>query len=326
MRPFLVALTLSVGLTWSSAAHAECKAAYTPDALVGDLGLALTALRASELPRMGEVAKRLEDNLVCLGRSAPPPVYANAYRLIGAYAYLGKNNEAEARRWFRVALEIDPSHDWDATELPLGHPLREIYESERDPAAAGLTPIEGMVIVKPAGSSLLLDGRPLDQAEARVDRPHIVQQVAADGSSRGSFRIDGNAIPKQFLRSAAEVGDPNAPAPEEKKGKKKKKDAAAQDDSYAVMTVERVRPKEKTPLLLTGALGVLGGGGVYALAYGARQQFETATTTADLESKASLTNTLVLTSGAVAAVGLGVGYWGVILDGGSPGLHWGVGF
>ncbi len=326
MRPFVVALTLSVGLAWSTAAHAECKAAYTPDALVGDLGLALTALRESQVPRMGEVAKRLEDNLVCLGRSAPPPVYANAYRLIGAYAYLGKNNEAEARRWFRVALEIDPSHEWDATELPLGHPLREIYESERDPAAGGLTPVEGMVIVKPAGSSLLLDGRPLDDAEARVDRPHIVQQVAADGSSRGSFRIEGNALPKQFLRSAAEMADPSAPPPDEKKNKKKKKGEATTDDTYAVMTVQRVRPKEKTPLILTGALGVLGGGGVYALAYGARQQFEAGTTTDDLEAKASLTNTLVVTSGAVAAVGLGVGYWGVILEGGSPGLHWGTGF
>jgi hypothetical protein len=55
--------------------------------------------------------------MVCLSSSAPSPIFASAYRYIGTYRYLVLNDEAGARRWFRVALEIDATHNWDAAEL-----------------------------------------------------------------------------------------------------------------------------------------------------------------------------------------------------------------
>jgi hypothetical protein len=65
---------------------------------------------------------------------------------------------------------------------------------------------------------------------------------------------------------------------------------------------------------------MLGAGGVYGIAWSSRQTFEAATTTAQLEAARDTTNLLVMASGGVFAVGLGVGYWGAILAGGGAPL------
>ncbi|MEN9785229.1 MAG: hypothetical protein RLZZ299_493 [Pseudomonadota bacterium] len=321
MRTLAIVLLSLVCLAWSPSARAECRSAYTTDQLVSDLEQAIVAMREQDLPRMGAVTRRLETDLVCLGRTAPPPVFANAYRLIGAYYFLGVQDVPKARRWFRVALEVDPSHDWDSSELPMVHPMRQVYEEERMAAASSVVPLEGMIIVKPAGSMLFVDGRPLENAEATTERPHIVQQVAKDGTTRGAFLIEGNAIPAQYLRPESTLPQ-NQPvaAPEDP-------NVTYSEDGVKIVKVERTRPREKTPLIVSGLLGMVGAGGVYALAYIEREDFELAATTTELQDSASLVNTLVATSGGVAALGLGVAYWGLILDGGAPTLPtWGTGF
>lgn len=321
MRKLAVVLLSVACLAWSPSAHAECRSAYTTDQLVGDLEQAIVAMREQDLPRMGAVTRRLETDLVCLGRTAPPPVFANAYRLIGAYYFLGVQDVPKARRWFRVALEVDPTHDWDSSELPMVHPMRQVYEEERMAAASAVVPLDGMVIVKPAGSVLFLDGRPLENAEATTERPHIIQQVAKDGTTRGAFVIEGNAIPSQYLRPESTLPQ-NQPVatPEDP-------NVSYNEDGVKIVKIERTRPREKTPLIVSGLLGMVGAGGVYAVAYIEREDFELAATTTELQTSASLVNTLVAASGGVAALGLGVAYWGLILDGGAPTLPaWGTGF
>jgi hypothetical protein len=96
---------------------------------------------------------------------------------------------------------------------------------------------------------------------------------------------------------------------------------AETESGVTVQKVERLRPPEKTPLMILGALGVAGAGGVYAMSFATRDQFDSATTTEDLEKARDLTNILVLTSGGVLVLGGVVGYYGIILDGGA-----GVGF
>ncbi len=319
LRSFVSIFALALALAWAPTARAECTQPYPGDQLVNDLQVMQLSMRNLDEVTFAAAGKRLDAGIACLTSAAPSPVFASAYRYIGAWHYLVGKDEQKARRWFRTSLEIDPTYAWDASELELAHPMREVFEQERQVAPNGLTKIEGKVINKPAGSSVTIDGRPLDEPAATVDRPHVVQQVGSDRGVRGSWLIDGNAIPAQFLR------DELAPVPTEepvattktKKPKKGQESLTQPSEGLQVQTVERLRPPEKTPLLVGGVLGVLGAGGVYAASFATRAQFDQATTTEELERTRDLTNALVLTSGGVLLAGLGVTYWGIVLDGGA---------
>ncbi len=319
MRILLSTVTLAALLAWAPAARAECTQPYPGDQLVNDLQVMQLALRNLDDATFAAAGKRLDVGIACLTSAAPSPVFASAYRYIGAWHFMVNNDPVKAGAWFRTSLEIDPTYAWDATELELAHPMRELFEVERQAAPLGLVALEGKVVNQPAGSKVTIDGRPLEEAAATVGRPHVVQQIASDRGVRGSWLIEGNALPSQFLRDAMAPApaDETAVVTETKKKKKKGSENLTQaSEGLQVQTVARMRPAEKTPLLIGGVLGVLGAGGVYAASFAARSQFDQANTTEDLEKTRTMTNALVLASGGVLLVGVGVGYWGVILDGG----------
>jgi hypothetical protein len=187
------------------------------------------------------------------------------------------------------------------------------------------------VLSQPAGSTFALDGRPLSVAAASPNRPHILQQIAtSDRSIRAIWLLDGNSFPPQVLQSAVAV----APSAEEaaqvaKEAKKAAKATAGKkvaeservasveySDSGAIV-VDRVRPAEKTPLMVIGAVAIVGAGAVYGASFATHDDFVNAGTTDELFRTQSLTNALVVTSGGLLLAGLGVGYWGIVLDGGA---------
>ncbi|NCS74736.1 MAG: hypothetical protein GW783_11530, partial [Deltaproteobacteria bacterium] len=69
-------------------ARAECVKAYTAEELVADLGTMTTSLRALDETAFKASGQRLEASLVCTKTPVPAPVFASAYRFIGAYHYL----------------------------------------------------------------------------------------------------------------------------------------------------------------------------------------------------------------------------------------------
>jgi len=77
---------------------------------------------------------------------------------------------------------------------------------------------------------------------------------------------------------------------------------------------ERKRPVEKTPLMIAGGVAILGAGGLYYWSSVARKNFDESGTTEDSEKFRQQTNSLVIASGAVLAIGAGVLTWGIILD------------
>lgn len=319
LRILLSTVALAALLAWAPVARAECAQAYTGEQLVNDLQVMQLSLRNLDDATFAAAGKRLDPGIACLTSAAPSPVFASAYRYIGAWHFMVKDDPVQARRWFRTALEIDPTYQWDATELELGHAMREVFEEEREVAPTGLTPLEGRVINQPAGSKVTIDGRPLTEAAATVGRPHVIQQVASDRGVRGSWLVEGNELPTQFLRDAmapAPADPAEATVTKKKKPKKGSENLTQASEGLQVQTVARLRPGEKTPLLIGGVLGVLGAGGVYAASFAVRSQFDQANTTDDLEKTRTMTNALVLASGGVLVLGVGVGYWGVILDGG----------
>lgn len=389
-----------------SDAQAGCPTAYTGPALVKDLGSVQTALRNLDDSAFAASGKALEAGLPCLDQTAPPQMYASAYRYVGAVHFLVDNDPAGAQRWFRSSLELDPNYQWDAQELDLNNPMRAVWESQRADAPAEGTRVEGKDLDVPAGSIALLDGRPLVEPRATTGRPHILQ-FAVSGSRHAdqTFLLDGNRFPDEVLKEtpiataapvdpkAAKKGkdavpraeSPKAPAvqvatvekpakaekpaavektakaepaekapkaaPAEKaakpepaaktaktepaeKAEKAEKAApvdkapkptttsvALSSDGTQHLVVQRTRPKEKTPLLLASGVGLAAAAGLYAYSWKVQEDFNVATTTADLERLQASNHAFVLASGASLLVGVGVGYWGVILDGNTVGFR-----
>lgn len=321
----LLGLTLLGSAALSSgAAHAECEAAYTSDAMLGDIQVMATALQAKDAATLKARGEVLEAGLVCLREPMPPALYATVYRMLGVAAF--ENGEPElADQWFHSALELDPTHEWDITDVPPGTPLFQAYSAARR-ASVEVVAIEGMVLNAPAGSKLLIDGRPLEEAAATPARFHLVQQVSSsNGAVRASWLVTGNEIPSQLL-IAESLSRNEAKEQEEKQesGKGRRKDEEVLAGGYTeseVTAIARERPRAKIPLLAAGGVGLLAAGGIYAASFATETQFNQATTTEDLLAAQQLTNTLVIASGGALLMGAGVGAWGVVIDdGGTPGL------
>lgn len=309
-------LLVTSALAWSPLSQATCEEAYTSSELTDDLGAMTTALRADDRDGMINVGSRMEAGLPCIRSKVPAQVIATAYRFVGASQFY-QGEQRVARRWFRSALELAPTYEFDVTEVPLGNPLRSLFESVRGALDTEPVLLAGKELQLPAGAELWLDGRLVKRPEATLERPHLLQVVAtSDGTIRKALVIDGNAFPGEYLRDAAMAAVvPDTP--------EEKTDPGTHQPNYdlAVVQVKRVRPAAKTPLMVAGGVVALAGVGVYGATFATRNQFNAATTTADLERYQSLTNTLVLVSGATVAVGLGVEYAGIMLGSGGGGFR-----
>jgi hypothetical protein len=300
-------------------AFADCARAYTGQEMISDLSVMSASLRQLDEDSFKVAGANLEKNLPCVRTPVQPQVFASAYRMVGAYQFLA-GDKAQAARWFRVALELNPAYEWDVSEFPVDHPIRQAYLAERNAAASSKTPLTGKVLNEPAGAKLFLDGRALTKPAATLDRPHLLQVVGADNTVRQVYLIEGNAIPDQYLRSEESA----AAAAVVAGGKKADKNApvrANPDDPYAVQKIQRVRPKAKTPLMIAGGAIALGSGAIYGASFATRSSFDGATTTKDLEHFRGLTNTLVVAAGATFAVGIGVEYAAIIIDSNGFGLR-----
>lgn len=357
-------------------AEAACTAPYTGASLVKDLGSVALALRNMDDRAFASSGKALEAGLPCLDQTAPPQLYASAYRYVGAVHFLVDNDPDGARRWFRSSLELEPTYEWDAQELDLGNPMRGVWESERPNAQGDGELVAGKQLDVPSGSALLLDGRNLVEARATTNRPHMLQSaVVGSRHADSSWLIDGNGFPEDVLKAPTPVAvvvedpkkakkakaepaakepvakaeptksepvakaeptkaeptksepkskaEPVAKAEPAKESKAAKVSVTTGDDGVQHMTVQRTRPKEKTPLLIIGGVGLAAAAGLYAYSWKVGQDFNEATTTEDLERLQASNHAFVIASGASLLVGAGIGYWGVVLDGNTVGFSFG---
>jgi hypothetical protein len=269
-----------------------CDAPYTREALSGDVGAAQQGLREMDDVGFGAAVRRLEAGLGCLDAVLTPATYAASYRMIGAASWLLRDDGVAAGRWFRAALELDPRYDWDVGEIPLSHPMRRAWETERPAADDVPEPVTGMTL---AAGAWRLDGRPITAPAATAARPHLLQRQAEDGAVT-SWAIYGNAFPPEAL---------GAPAPTVA--------GSLPEGGFGRVEARRERPPAKTPLLVAGIAGVVAAGGVYGASWASRQQFDAATTTDEVHRGAALTDGLVLGSGGLFVAGVVVGGWAIAL-------------
>ncbi len=287
-----------------AAEAAPCPAPTTTDTLLVDLDAA-KALTDTNDKAAGDAASRLVADLTCLGESVPAQLLGQTYRSIAAAALTG-GDESTARRWFNASYSADPTGYLD---VPQDHPAVALYEairSEGQPAA--FTDASH----KLAEGAWTLDGRSLTSLTAREGMPHLLQLKAADGVQ--SWLVDGAAFPADALAKADAVAkaDDCPPLRPHKRyaspGQKFDLNGDCKADPVPL------RPGEKLPLKIAGLALLAGAGGLYAEATLAHGQFEAASLLSDVERYKSLTNQMVVLSGATAIVGLSALTWGVVVS------------
>jgi hypothetical protein len=297
---FLGTTLVLIGLTHGTDVRAECAAVYTTGQMAADLGTMTTSLRSLDEEVFLRAGQLLNTGLVCMETTLPASAYASAFRYIGTFHFL-EGRLDEAGGWYRTALELDPTFEWDINDLPIDNPIRIEFEKERSRAVVEPVRIEGKILAPPEGAYLLLDGRKIRYAEATVGRPHLLQ-VVTGGAVTEAEVIDGNAIPDEYLM----IGDDGGSADKAGPGRE-------------VVTVLRIRPPLKTPMLVIGSVGVAAGIGLYVGSMVTHAKFQKATTTSEVLRLQGVTNSLVIASSACLLVGVGTGYAGIILDG-APGF------
>ena len=295
-----------------------CDGVYTTDLLFEDLTAINEGMKLDGGGEMAQAGTRMEAGILCMAEPMTASLYAATYRALGVYNF--ENGDADkAALWFRVARELEPTYQYDIASMDLGSALYKTYDAAK--VYEGLPPValDGVRLVLPSGSKLVIDGRPLDEPKATTDRYHIVQQVGGDGAVRDSWLIEGNAFPANLVEEATLTLNEQKEADEQEKEKEKRKKRGDPEvlaggyTSDEVVTITRERPALKTPMLLAGAAGLVAAGGVYGASYSARQGFDAASTEAELDAARTLTNTLVMAAGGVAVVGLGVGTFGILM-------------
>jgi len=312
------------------ASAGPCAEDYTSDNFLEHLTAAQTSLRGNDDYAFINNVSGLQGGLDCLSEALPPRVLASAYRLIGAQIVL-EGSTADGQKWFRTALELDPTFQWDITEFSQEGTdalVRDAWNAERGVSHAQ-DYVSGKALAIGPDQRLYLDGVAIDEPAASPNRYHLLQLMDSDGVIKSVWVIDGLAFPERVLGVPEEAAVAAVDPVEEDKPKRErtakpekepreKKDRGSKNDDFSgagVISVERNRPPLQLPLLITGGLAVAAGGGLYALSFGAANEFEAATTEDNLTAARKQTNTYVGVGAGLVAVGAGLGTWGMLLEG-----------
>lgn len=274
----------------SQAWAGDCATPYTIDQLLEDLTVVETALRESNDSGASATGAKMGQGLGCLDELLPALIAARAYRAVGA-GMLAAGQEADADKWLRTSLEVDPTWEYGLQDIPEGHPLRPHFDALKAEPGTDYTPLAGRAF-KEEGE-FYLNGRKVTKPQARLDRFHVFQAQTATLSTE---IIEGNAFPAAYLITVSEgpVADarktkkpkePKAPkdktpktagddkAPKEKVAKAAKPEKVKANktktvivDGQEVTVNVRETPVEKYPLIIGGAAIIASSGVLYYLA------------------------------------------------------------
>lgn len=301
---------LSLGV--SGVASAACDAPYSKQDLLGHVQSANGALGVGADEDLVAAAKGLEAGLPCMQETLQPQVLATVYRLVGMGLFHGGEAD-KAALWIRTARELDPTHVWDVQDVPPGSEAEAFWEAQASFQASQPVAVEGKSFAD--GLSIVLDGKPITRPRASADRIHLIQVVEGDRVVRGQLFVGVN-FPDDLLVDGEDPDLGTVPVADGEDPKKPRRDrelAGGYNESDTVVLI-RERPPAKIPLLAVGVGSVAIAGGLYGASYATHSTFEQAGTEADINSAASMTNGLVIASGAALVVGAGLGTWGLLLS------------
>jgi hypothetical protein len=302
-----------LGLGVSGVASAACEAPYSKQDLLGHVQSANGALSVGADEDLAAAAKGLEAGLPCMEETLQPQVLATVYRLVGMGLFHGGEPD-KAALWLRTSLELDPTHVWDIQDVPPGSEAAVFWEAQEPYKAADAVAVEGKSFAE--GLTIVLDGKTITRPRATTDRVHLVQVVEDGRVVRGQLFVGVN-FPEDLLVDGEDPNLGTVPVAEgdddPKKPRRDRELAGGYNESDTVVLL-RERPPAKIPLLAVGVGSVAIAGGLYGASYATHASFEGAGTEADINSAASMTNGLVIASGAALVVGAGLGTWGLLLS------------
>lgn len=277
-------------------AQAACPEAIELDVVLSRTTAIEEAIAGDRTLNARDEARRLRDEVRCL--DAPLPDVRTAAELARAIGsgYVAAGDMALGKPWLRTALDLEADYVWTLAD---DHPVMEVWRAlSRDPDSEPvLFSDEGFV------GPAWLDGASITEASARPDRPHIFQVGEAPTET---LIIFGNRFPTEALGRPSKASR-RRPRPSVTESRR----------AEQPLVVDRLRPPEKTPLLVGGAALIVMAGGMYALAAQRRQRFddpEVATTLEELTSLRNQVNGLVIASAATLAIGAGGATWGSLVD------------
>lgn len=321
MNGRVLATILLQGLVTGTAWGQACPEPYDRDNLSSDLQHAEDALRAGDEEGAATQAAALKAGLPCLHEVFPSMMLGRVYRAIGGGMFADGDHNGAAR-WFRTSVSLDELFSYGLEDLPQGDPIISAYEQARRTLDEPVR-VEGMALIE---GDHYLDGLPLSSPRARPAQYHLYQFKGADGRVQ-SWIIDGEAFPEGQLR------DPNAVAAEPERGRKKDRSNDSFQASSTTPKPSRTRgsgvevegasivvqrPPEKIPLIIAGSAVVLGSGAMYYVSSLTRKNFQNAENEEDARAAMRTTNSLVIASGVVFALGAGTLGWGIAVSGDAP--------
>ncbi|MEM6926502.1 MAG: hypothetical protein AAF602_06210 [Myxococcota bacterium] len=292
------AWSLMVGLALSAPARAACPETVALDTVLArSLGVEEALQTGRNLDARDE-ARRLREALPCLVERLPDPeTTARVARAVGS-GYVASGEMALGKPWLRSAVDLG-EHTWP---LPDDHPVVEVWRQvANEPRPAPVSTTEQAFV-----DVAFLDGSPIDAPVARPDRPHLLQ--LGEGPV-DTYVVFGAQFPSDVL------GDGSGGRRRDRTAKTRTRIRTGDEP----LVVDRVRPPEKTPLLVSGAAMVVVAGGLYGLAAQRRTRFDDPTVATSLDELTGLRNQvngLVIASAATFGLGVSGAVWGSLLDGG----------
>lgn len=287
-----------VGLLATGPAAAACPEPVMLDTLLSRTIAIDEALAADQNLTARDGARRLRDELRCLSELVDRATAAQIARGIAA-GYVATGEMALGKPWLRTAIDLDGAYVWT---LPDDHPVMEVW---RTLSAEPVPDPERLTDESFAGAAYL-DGEPIDEPAATPGRPHLFQ---LDGTPVQTWIVIGGRFPAEALGSLS--------GRSRRASRDRTRDDEAERRFGEPLMVDRVRPPEKTPLLVGGAALVVAAGGLYGLAAQRRARFDDVTfarTEGEVRRLRTQVNGLVIGSAAVFAVGAGGIAWGSLVD------------
>lgn len=296
-----------IGLTLWGSAGATCPEPVGLDDMTSRSVAIGEALESGRNLTARDEARRLRDDVACLDERLPDPATAAGIaRMIGA-GYVAGGEIALGKPWLRTAHDIEP-YTWS---LAPDHQVVEVWQGlATEPEAVEEEGGDDFV------ASAWLDGAPIESPRARAERPHILQ-IGDDPTD--TRVIYGANFPNDVLGPAAR---PPRSDRSERTSRREERLARAEAASTppvrsGPLVATRLRPPEKTPLLLSGVGLVVLSGGLYALAAQRRGRFDdpaAASSYDELNQLRTQVNGLVIASAATFALGAGSTTWGGLVD------------
>jgi len=252
------------------AARGACPEPWDEERLDAEVASVEAALHVGDRIRAHRIAAGIELGVPCLEAVVPYTRADRVYRAIGAGLYVGGDVD-RGREWMLTALELNPGFAYQPDDLAPVFDVAGELERLRPDSESPPEELEGKALK--AGTTYL-DGALVGRPAATLGRPHLFQ---AGSEPLTSAVIEGNAFPAEWIYTPTPAAPPTPREP---------------DGGWVVP----MRPKEKTPLMIGGALALVGSGGLYWLSSRARSDFDAAGTRTDVLAARRKTNGLALAS------------------------------